>query len=223
VDPVPDPLLLRKSGSAGDRTRNLCIRSQKLWPLDQRGGRNVHIVQQIHIRWWQYTQDNYNNTHGQPTTVTHKTKLATMHSSITKYKAKIANAYLQDLVTVSSSHCCETMLSTEVFNCRWTSWFGLQTTSFTGRSANRAVRLVERELVQSYEMFTREKTLFAPHVDINTGYVVNPPNGQLTNSITVVRYDNINIRSCSGTRPLANSNGLRMSQAASNYLRFIRD
>ena len=38
VDPVPDPRLLRKSGSAGDRTRNLCICSQKLWPLDHRGG-----------------------------------------------------------------------------------------------------------------------------------------------------------------------------------------
>ena len=36
--PVPDPLLLRKSGSAGDRTRDLCICSQKLWPLDHRGG-----------------------------------------------------------------------------------------------------------------------------------------------------------------------------------------
>ena len=38
MDPVPDPLLLRKSGSAGDRTRDLCICSQKLWPLDHRGG-----------------------------------------------------------------------------------------------------------------------------------------------------------------------------------------
>jgi hypothetical protein len=45
VDPVPDPLLLRKSGSAGDRTRDLCIRSQKLWPLDHRGGpRNVSLI-----------------------------------------------------------------------------------------------------------------------------------------------------------------------------------
>jgi len=40
VDPVPDPLLLRKSGSAGDRTRDLCICSQKLWPLDHSGGPN---------------------------------------------------------------------------------------------------------------------------------------------------------------------------------------
>jgi len=38
VDPVPDPLLLGKSGSAGDRTRDLCICSQKLWSLDHRGG-----------------------------------------------------------------------------------------------------------------------------------------------------------------------------------------
>ena len=41
MDPVPDPLLLRKSGSAGDRTRNLCICSQKLWPLDHRGGPSI--------------------------------------------------------------------------------------------------------------------------------------------------------------------------------------
>jgi hypothetical protein len=38
VDPVLDPLLLRKSGSAGNRTRDLWIRSQKLVPLDHRGG-----------------------------------------------------------------------------------------------------------------------------------------------------------------------------------------
>jgi hypothetical protein len=38
VDHVPDPLLLRKSGSAGNLTRDPCICSQKLWPLDHRGG-----------------------------------------------------------------------------------------------------------------------------------------------------------------------------------------
>jgi hypothetical protein len=37
VDPVPDPLLRRKLGSAGNRTRNLCVSSQELWPLDHRG------------------------------------------------------------------------------------------------------------------------------------------------------------------------------------------
>jgi hypothetical protein len=36
VDPVPDPLLLRKSGSAWNRTRNLWVSSQELWPLDHR-------------------------------------------------------------------------------------------------------------------------------------------------------------------------------------------
>jgi hypothetical protein len=40
VDPVPDPLLLRKSGSARGRTRDPCICSQKLWPLDHR----IHII-----------------------------------------------------------------------------------------------------------------------------------------------------------------------------------
>jgi len=44
VDPVPDPLLLRKSGSAGDRTRDLCICSQKLWPLDHRGGLLIMLL-----------------------------------------------------------------------------------------------------------------------------------------------------------------------------------
>jgi hypothetical protein len=38
VDPVPEPLLLRKSGRAANRTRDLWICSQKLWPLDHRGG-----------------------------------------------------------------------------------------------------------------------------------------------------------------------------------------
>jgi hypothetical protein len=38
VDPVPDPLLLRKSDSAGNRTRDLCICSQEPWPLDHRRG-----------------------------------------------------------------------------------------------------------------------------------------------------------------------------------------
>jgi len=51
VDPVPDPLLLRKSGSAGDRTRVLCICSQKLWPLDHRGGPSkCHIKQKMFFR-----------------------------------------------------------------------------------------------------------------------------------------------------------------------------
>jgi hypothetical protein len=37
VDPVPDPLLFRKSGSAGNRTWDLRVNSQKLWLLDHRG------------------------------------------------------------------------------------------------------------------------------------------------------------------------------------------
>jgi hypothetical protein len=38
VDPVPDPLLLRKFSSAGNQTRDICVCSQELWPLDHRGG-----------------------------------------------------------------------------------------------------------------------------------------------------------------------------------------
>jgi hypothetical protein len=39
VDPVPDPLLLRKSLSVGNRTQDLSVSSQEVWPLDHRGGR----------------------------------------------------------------------------------------------------------------------------------------------------------------------------------------
>jgi hypothetical protein len=42
VDPVPD--LLRKSGSAGNRTRDLWICSQELWSLDHRGGQSRHVL-----------------------------------------------------------------------------------------------------------------------------------------------------------------------------------
>jgi hypothetical protein len=41
VDPVPDPLLHRKSGSAGNRTRDLWICSQELWPLDYRSPSSI--------------------------------------------------------------------------------------------------------------------------------------------------------------------------------------
>jgi hypothetical protein len=43
VDPVPDPLLFRKSGSTGNRTQDPCICSIKHWPLDYRGGRISRI------------------------------------------------------------------------------------------------------------------------------------------------------------------------------------
>jgi hypothetical protein len=36
VDSVPDPLLIWKSGGAGNGTREPCICSQELWPLDHR-------------------------------------------------------------------------------------------------------------------------------------------------------------------------------------------
>jgi hypothetical protein len=44
VDPDPDPPLLRKSGSAGNRTQDLWICSQKLWLLDHRGSRKKMVI-----------------------------------------------------------------------------------------------------------------------------------------------------------------------------------
>jgi hypothetical protein len=47
VDSVTDPILLRKSCSAGNRSRDLWICSQKLWPLDHRGGPNLWIFTRL--------------------------------------------------------------------------------------------------------------------------------------------------------------------------------
>jgi hypothetical protein len=52
VDPVPDPLLLRKSGSAGYRTRDLWVSSEELWSLDHRGGPTWLTCQSIFRFTW---------------------------------------------------------------------------------------------------------------------------------------------------------------------------
>jgi hypothetical protein len=48
VDPVPDPILLRKSGRARNRIRDLWICSQVLWPLDHRSGRRIKLWNNIY-------------------------------------------------------------------------------------------------------------------------------------------------------------------------------
>jgi hypothetical protein len=48
MDPVPYPPFLRKSDSAGNRTRDLWICSQELWPLYHRSGRNIPREIQIY-------------------------------------------------------------------------------------------------------------------------------------------------------------------------------
>jgi hypothetical protein len=44
---VLDPLLLRKSCSTGNRTRELWVCNQELRPLDQRGGPNYDYSSQV--------------------------------------------------------------------------------------------------------------------------------------------------------------------------------
>jgi hypothetical protein len=46
VEPVSDPLLLRKSGSVGNGTRDLWICSQELWPLDHRSSHGLSYKMQ---------------------------------------------------------------------------------------------------------------------------------------------------------------------------------
>jgi hypothetical protein len=44
MDPVPDALLDRKSGTAGNRTQDLWIGREELWPLEHRGGSSKQII-----------------------------------------------------------------------------------------------------------------------------------------------------------------------------------
>jgi hypothetical protein len=47
VDTTQDPLLLRKSGNAGNRTRDLYICSQEHWPLDH----NIKNKKKVQKNW----------------------------------------------------------------------------------------------------------------------------------------------------------------------------
>jgi hypothetical protein len=51
VDPVPDPLLLGKSGRGRNRTRDLWIYSQEIWPLDHRDGHIYSLIKYIPTLW----------------------------------------------------------------------------------------------------------------------------------------------------------------------------
>jgi hypothetical protein len=53
VDTIPDPLLLRKPGSAGNRTRDLWICRQELWPLHHGGGRSGRYGDKNIFSWWE--------------------------------------------------------------------------------------------------------------------------------------------------------------------------
>jgi hypothetical protein len=57
VDPVPDPLISRKPGSAGNRTRDLWVSSQEVWTLDHRGGRECTSLPLILPRLSQLCQN----------------------------------------------------------------------------------------------------------------------------------------------------------------------
>jgi hypothetical protein len=53
VDPIPDQLLLKKSGSAGNRTRTSGSVARN-WPLDHRGGQHVTILRLITWDHWNW-------------------------------------------------------------------------------------------------------------------------------------------------------------------------
>jgi hypothetical protein len=50
VDPVPDPPLLRKSDSAGNRSWDLWTCNHELWPLEHRGG--LQCVHKTNYNLW---------------------------------------------------------------------------------------------------------------------------------------------------------------------------
>jgi hypothetical protein len=53
VDPVPDALQLRKSGGAGNRTRDLWVSSQELWPLES----DIRYVSALRIQIMSFSFD----------------------------------------------------------------------------------------------------------------------------------------------------------------------
>jgi hypothetical protein len=59
VDPVPDPLLLRKSGSAGNRIRDFWICRQEVWPLYHRpfivNCFAINLASKFSSHNWEYT------------------------------------------------------------------------------------------------------------------------------------------------------------------------
>jgi hypothetical protein len=61
VDSVPDPLFLRKYANAENRTRDVWICNQEIWPLDNRGGHVSFIVSKnldiIHLPVFHSKQD----------------------------------------------------------------------------------------------------------------------------------------------------------------------
>jgi hypothetical protein len=75
VDPVPDPLLLRKAGSAGNRTRDLWVCNQELWTLDHRGCQQMHMSHKItHHAQTKHSTQNCINNKGQITVNTMQKK-----------------------------------------------------------------------------------------------------------------------------------------------------
>jgi hypothetical protein len=54
LDPVSDPLLIRKNVSAAYRTRDLWNCSQEIWPLNHRGGHIVRLLTKCHGVWFSF-------------------------------------------------------------------------------------------------------------------------------------------------------------------------
>ena len=67
------------------------------------------MVQQINMRLQQYTEDNYNNTHGQPTAMhngtINKHELTTIHTrQLQQYTRPTNNNYTQDNLKLATVH-----------------------------------------------------------------------------------------------------------------------
>jgi hypothetical protein len=87
VDPVPDPLLLRKSGSTGNRSRDLWICSQELWPLDHRGGLGLILDSLIERVTTFYNSPLHTHTHTHTRTI-----MSTVTSTLAVARQRIPTA-----------------------------------------------------------------------------------------------------------------------------------
>jgi hypothetical protein len=139
VDPVPDPLLLKKNSSAGNQTQDLCSCSQEPWPLEHRGGlyKDMDSIIKNVYRWFEWTHsDNTQRSCYYPTMLHwinvircfHNTRKAVNVARSGVVVVKLRLCLWQGLYTQGRSNASECRVNIIITICRicwvmpWAQW-----------------------------------------------------------------------------------------------------
>ena len=95
----------------GGRSQDLPNTDLASIPTSKIKNSNTQTVQQIDIRWQQYTQDNYNNTHNTTNNSTHKTT-TTIH---TRQLTTVHTRQLQQYTQLTTVHTRQL----QQYTCQW--------------------------------------------------------------------------------------------------------